>query len=184
MVSASSSMFLQSVLRPSLLVPGGQYLPSPYMASSSVVIEASSPRLAASAGAGALTPSFRRFSERRVGASSSSLSYAFASPALRLKYSRYLSVTLELRYCVSTVMSVAWVQPAAFASRLRSTRSLFSCSTNLFASSFGGGFGPGGPLHEASRPAPSTSQTVDVLWKLEVLIFCLRSSRASGAPAA
>src|SRR6478752_4576409 len=151
-------MFLQSVFLPSLLVPGGQYLPSPYIASSSVVRFASSARLAGSDGAGALTPSLISNSDRSVDGSSLSfaLSYFAAAAAVRLKYSRRRSVTRAFRYCVSGVMYVCCVQPAAFPSFASSTRSVLTCATNAVASSFGGGVTPLGPPQEASRQAAVT----------------------------
>jgi hypothetical protein len=106
-------------------------------------------------------------SARLVAGSSSALSQAFASPALRLKYSRYFSVTIELMNWVSTVMYVCCVHPAALPSRARPTRSLFTSATNALAavssSGFGGGFGPGGPLQEASRQAPASVSATEVV---------------------
>src|SRR3954466_3685922 len=101
-------MFLQSVFLPSLLVPGGQYLPSPYMASSSVVRFASSERFAGSDGAGALTPSLMSSSDRSVDASSLSfvLSYFAAAASVRVEYSGRRSVIRALKYCLSGVMYV------------------------------------------------------------------------------
>jgi hypothetical protein len=74
--------------------------------------------------------------------------------------SRYRSVAFAERYCVSTVMSVDCVQPAALISRLRSTRSLFTWSTNAAASTFGAGAGVGSFDPEQPASAQATAAAV------------------------